>query len=118
MYRIRFIFSFATLLVIFQAGFADVSHNQDFPISDLSIEAILEPADSNIYHHIEVLGCVMKTEALGKPQIPYMAINDTIKAIIGMNQCLISSDNLSAGVYFVKLTTRDYSKTEKVIFLR
>jgi hypothetical protein len=59
---------------------ADVGHNADFPVSDLSIEAVLEPADSNIYHHINVAQCMFKTEAIGKPEIPYQTINFVIQA--------------------------------------
>jgi hypothetical protein len=72
------VIAFVSLL----AGFAvaDVSHNADFPIKDLSIQAILEPADSNIYHHIEQIGCLFKTELLGFPELPYQAINLLIPA--------------------------------------
>ncbi len=40
------------------------------------------------------------------------------KAKIGMNEYSVSPKNLSAGVYFMKIETNDYKKTEKVVFLR
>jgi hypothetical protein len=52
----------------------------DFPIKDLSIQAILEPADSNIYHHIDVTGCWSRTELVGYPEIPCKLINLLISA--------------------------------------
>lgn len=70
----------ALLIILLKLAMADVSHNADFPISDLSIEAILEPADSNIYHHIEQIGCLFKTKLLGFPELPYQAINLVIPA--------------------------------------
>jgi len=72
------VIAFVSLL----AGFAvaDVSHNQDFPITGLSIQAIMEPADSNYYHHIDVTGCWSRTELLGYPEIPYKLINLVIPA--------------------------------------
>ena len=60
--------------------FADVSHNSDFPISGLSIQAILEPTDSNIYHHLIQSGCLATTEQIGFPEMPYKAINFVIPA--------------------------------------
>jgi|GEM_PF-1140524 len=80
MYKTRLLFGIAILLGLSITGFADVSHNQDFPISGLSIQAILEPADSNVYHHIAQTGCLFKTEAIGKPELPYNAINFLIPA--------------------------------------
>lgn len=40
------------------------------------------------------------------------------KAQIGINEILLSSRNLSSGIYFVKIETKSYSKTERIIFLR
>lgn len=40
------------------------------------------------------------------------------KAQIGINEILITSDDLSSGVYFVKIEAKAYSRTERVIFLR
>jgi len=68
------------ICVLASQALADVSHNQDFPVSGLSIQAVLEPADSNIYHHINVAQCMFKTEAIGKPELPYNAINFVIPA--------------------------------------
>jgi hypothetical protein len=72
------VIAFVSLL----AGFAvaDVSHNADFPISGLNIQQILEPADSNYYHHIDVTGCWSRTELLGYPEIPCKLINLLIPA--------------------------------------
>ncbi|MGQ9701628.1 MAG: T9SS type A sorting domain-containing protein, partial [bacterium] len=41
-----------------------------------------------------------------------------VKSKVGMNEVLIRSEGLSAGVYFVRLETKGYSKTEKAILLR
>ena len=76
----KFLVNVAIISVFVQTAFADVSHNQDFPITDLSIETVFEPADSNIYHHINVAQCIFKTEAIGKPEIPYQTINFVIPA--------------------------------------
>ena len=78
MYKTRLLFGIAILLGLSITGFADVSHNQDFPVSGLNIQAILEPADSNVYHHVAQSGCLFKTEAPGKPEIPYNAMNFVI----------------------------------------
>lgn len=54
----------------------------------------------------------------------YDVVGRTIKTIfndkakIGINECLISSKDLSAGVYFIKIETEDYRNVEKVIFLK
>jgi len=40
------------------------------------------------------------------------------RAKIGMNEFLLTSKDLSSGIYFVKIETKAYSKTERVIFLR
>jgi len=40
------------------------------------------------------------------------------KAKIGMNEYVIRQEGLAAGVYFIRLESDDYRKTEKVIFLR
>ncbi|MGB3342200.1 MAG: T9SS type A sorting domain-containing protein [bacterium] len=39
-------------------------------------------------------------------------------AKIGMNECIIVPKDLAAGVYFIRLETEDYTKTEKVILLK
>ena len=80
MCKMNLFVSIAILLGMCVTGFADVSHNQDFPVSGLNIQAILEPADSNVYHHVAQSGCLFKTEAIGKPELPYNAINFLIPA--------------------------------------
>jgi len=80
MYKMRPLLGMTILLSLSATVFADVSHNQDFPISGLSIQALLEPADSNVYHHIAQTGCLFKTDAIGKPELPYNAINFVIPA--------------------------------------
>jgi hypothetical protein len=40
------------------------------------------------------------------------------KAKVGINEFLIVPKDLSAGVYFIRLKTEGYTKTEKVILLR
>jgi len=77
---IKFIINVAIMSVFVQTALADVSHNQDFPVSGLSIQAVLELADSNVYHHITQSGCIFKTDAIGKPELPYNAINFVIPA--------------------------------------
>lgn len=78
--RTRLLLGITILFSFIVTGFADVSHNQDFPVSGLNIQAIPEPADSNVYHHISVTNCLFKTEAIGKPEVPYNAINLLVPA--------------------------------------
>lgn len=40
------------------------------------------------------------------------------KAKIGMNEFLIVPKDLAAGVYFIRLETSGYEKTEKIILLQ
>jgi hypothetical protein len=40
------------------------------------------------------------------------------KAKIGLNEFSVALKDLSAGIYFVKIETTGYSKTEKVILLK
>jgi hypothetical protein len=40
------------------------------------------------------------------------------KAKVGMNEFLIMSEGLSAGVYFVRVEAEKYIRTEKVVLLR
>ncbi|KPJ73785.1 hypothetical protein AMJ52_03230, partial [candidate division TA06 bacterium DG_78] len=39
------------------------------------------------------------------------------KALIGMNEVIISPRNLAAGVYFVKLKAEGYEKVERIVFI-
>jgi len=80
MYTIRPLLGIVILFSMSAIGVADVSHNQDFPVSGLSIQSILEPADSNVYHHINVANCMFKTDGVAKPEIPYNTINFVIPA--------------------------------------
>ncbi|MGQ9702882.1 MAG: T9SS type A sorting domain-containing protein, partial [bacterium] len=43
---------------------------------------------------------------------------DITKSKIGMNEILIKQEGLSAGVYFVRIETIGYEKTEKAILLK
>ncbi|MGQ9533799.1 MAG: T9SS type A sorting domain-containing protein, partial [bacterium] len=40
------------------------------------------------------------------------------KSKIGINEILVKKEGLSAGVYFVRIKTIGYKKTEKVILLK
>ena len=40
------------------------------------------------------------------------------KAGIGMNEFLIKPKDFASGVYFVRLETEGYTKTEKAVFLK
>ncbi len=43
---------------------------------------------------------------------------DIIKSKIGMNEILVGTRDLSAGVYFVRLETEGYDRVEKAVLLR
>jgi len=66
----KFWVAIAVLLGLSATGFADVQFNSVFRVEGLSIRADIEPADSNLYHHIRHINCDVMTMDTAKPLLP------------------------------------------------
>jgi hypothetical protein len=105
MAKVRFLVGIAVLLGLLETGFADLVFDPEFRFEDLIITSKIEPSDSNLYHHIKLIGCDLATVEIGKPLLPVYSLSLLIPSdedVEGITvDSIISTKMDIAGEYWV-----------------